>query len=96
MLRFEKLDDIWLAILPFLIAVGCFVGPIFFKYGMLEMALGHIAWVFWLAVVAWLVSVIVVIKRTRWWWVLVSGLPVAVPVVFAIGLLAACASGDCL
>ena len=46
MLRFEKLDDIWLAIIPFLIAVGCFVGPIFFKYGMLEMALGHIAWVF--------------------------------------------------
>ena len=97
MLEWDKTDvDVGLTVIPFVIGLACLIGPAFFGYGMLEMALGHLAWAFWLAAVAWLASVVIVIRRTRWWWVLASGLPVLVPLVSAFGLLAACYSGDCL
>ena len=97
MIQRDKFDaDVGLAFIPFLIGTACLIGPAFFEYGILEMALGHLAWAFWLAVLIWIGTVAILIKRTRWWWVLLSGLPILVPVVLAIGLLAACSRGDCL
>lgn len=97
MVRQDNLEiDVWLAIVPFLIGVGCLLGPTLFEYGMLDMTLGHLAWAFWLTALAWLVSVVIVIRRTRWWWVLLSGLPIAIPVAFAMALMAACYSGNCI
>jgi len=53
-------------------------------------------WLFWTAVLAWVVCVVLAIKRFKLWWLLLSASVVLAPVVMAGGILAACATGDCL
>ena len=86
----------WWLFLPVLIAVALPLWQTRFRYGWLEMALGDFAWLFWIAVLAWLVLVAVAIRRHRSWWLLITAPLVLYPVVMAVGLLAACAGGDCL
>jgi hypothetical protein len=86
----------WWLILPVLIALALPFWQTQFQYGWLEMALGGFAWLFWIAVLTWLALVAVAIRRYRAWWLLISAPLILYPVVMALGLLAACASGDCL
>ena len=85
-----------LAAIPLVIAVAIPVWQSQFKYGWLEMALGGWAWLFWIAVLAWAVCVVLAIKRFKLWWLLLSAPLILFPVVMAGVLLAACATGDCL
>jgi hypothetical protein len=85
-----------LAAIPIVIAVGLPVWQSQFKDGWLEMALGGWAWLFWIAVLAWTVCVALAIKRFKLWWLLLSAPLVLLPVVMAGGIIAACATGDCL
>jgi hypothetical protein len=60
------------------------------------MALGRFAWLFWIAVAAWILVTFIAIRRHRAWWLLITAPLVLYPVVTAFGTLAACATGDCL
>ena len=81
---------------PVLIAAAMPLWQMQFRYGWLGMALGTWAWLFWTAVLTWLVCVVLAIKRFKGWWLLLTTPLVLFPVVMAGGLLAACATGDCL
>jgi hypothetical protein len=89
-------QSLLLGTIPIGIALALPIWQLQFRYGWLEMALGAWAWLFWTAVFAWAVCVILAIKRFKWWWLLLTTPVVLFPVVMAGGLLAACATGDCL
>lgn len=86
----------WWLLLPIIIAVSLPLWQTQFRYGWLEMALGSFAWLFWLAVATWGVLTAAAIRRHRAWWLLITAPFVLYPVGMAVGLLAACAGGDCL
>jgi hypothetical protein len=86
----------WWLLLPIVIAVALPLWQTSFRYGWLEMALGSLAWLFWIAVFAWAVLTVAAIRRYRAWWLLITAPFVLYPIVMAVGLLAACAGGDCL
>ena len=85
-----------LGLIPIVIAVALPIWQSQFEYGWTEMALGVWAWLFWIAVLTWAACVALAIKRFKWWWLLLTTPLVLFPVVMAGGLLAACATGDCL
>ncbi|WP_044563603.1 hypothetical protein [Azospirillum sp. B4] len=66
------------------------------EYGWLEVAFGRFAMFFWLAVVAWVISVICAIRWQRRWWLLLTAPVVLYPVMGAAVFMAHCAQGDCL
>ena len=78
-----------------LIPVGILIGQFLFTYGWLEMALGRLAIVFWIAVVIWMVALVLSLRRRQWWALLGAPL-VLYPVGLSALLLVACAKGDCL
>jgi hypothetical protein len=82
--------------IPIVIAVALPVWQSQFKDGSLGMAFGGWMWLFWIAVLTWTVCVVLAIKRFKQWWLLLSAPFVLFPVVMAGGILAACATGDCL
>jgi hypothetical protein len=86
----------WWLLLPIIIAIALPLWETQLRYGWPEMALGGFAWLFWIAVTAWVVLTAAAIRRHRAWWLLVTTPFVLYPVVMAVGLLAACAGGDCL
>ena len=96
MQTFPKVSHRWWILLPILIAVALPLWQTQFQYGWLEMALGGFAWLFWIAVLTWLVLVVVAIRKHRTWWLLITAPLILYPVIMAVVLLAACAGGDCL
>jgi hypothetical protein len=84
------------ATIPILIAVALPFWQSQFKDGWLGMAFGGWMWLFWIAVLAWAVCVVLAIKRFKLWWLLLSAPVVLAPVVLAGGILAAYVAGDCL
>ncbi|MBB4087634.1 hypothetical protein [Sphingomonas carotinifaciens] len=85
-----------LTIIPVAIAVALPILQSVFEHGWLEMAFGGWALLFWIAVLAWVACVVLAIKRFKSWWLLFTMPLVLLPVAMAGGLLAACATGDCL
>lgn len=85
-----------LVAVPIFIAVAMPLWQSQLEYGWLELALGHRAWLFWITVSVWGLTVILAIRTLRVWWVLVTAPPVLYPVGIAIALLIECSKGNCL
>ena len=86
----------WWLLLPIPIAAALSLWQTHLRDGWMEMALGSFAWLFWAAVVAWLILTAAAIRKHRAWWLLITAPLVLYPVGAAALLLAACAGGDCL
>lgn len=84
----------WL-LLPVVIAVALPLWQTQLRDGWLEMAVGSLAWLFWIAVVVWAVLTFVAIRWHRAWWLLLTAPVVLYPVVITLFVVAACATGDC-
>ncbi len=98
MLRGRQLKrDIWLAIVPLLIALGLTIRQNRAPFGGLELALGKLAWLFWICLTVWFFDVVLAIRRRRWWLLLLTARFVLYPVCMAFLLIWACLMrGDCL
>ena len=68
----------------------------FEEYGWLSIALGANGLWYWLAILVWMVSVPLVIRWRRRWWLLLTAPIVLYPAFMAGGLIAACSTGNCL
>lgn len=94
--RYAAVRDRWWLMLPVLIAVALPLWQMQFRYGWLDMAFGSFAWLFWTLGLIWLVLTVAAIRQHRAWWLLITAPLVLYPVIMSLGLLAACATGNCL